>query len=196
MSYEAELAGHYAGVRLRLRSPMAPMPPPRVSPLQLTAPKYVAPPPPPAPEVEVAEDDEVAITSRDILRQVARKHNVTVPMMIGASRRANISSARREAAGRMHMELGMSLAQIGRRMRRDHTTILHMIRVESLTNDNLREAYGFRQKERDIIGQECIRLRSEGVGTTEICRRLGVSKGKVEYALRYKSFPQAEHGGN
>ena len=175
---------------------MAPIPPPRVSPLQLTAPKYTPTPPPKIEAPEIVEDEGGLVTSRDIMLQVARKHHVSIPMLIGDARRANIMAARREAAGRMHMELGMSLAQIGRRMRRDHTTILHMIRVESLTNDKLREAYGFRRKERDIIGQECLRLRSEGVGITEICRRLGVSKGKVEYAVRYRKFPHAKHGGN
>jgi len=134
--------------------------------------------------------------SMDILKQIAAKHAVTIPLLIGQSRQRHIIKARREAVARMHLELGLSLSQIGRRMHRDPTTILHTIRVESLTNKSLRNAYGLRSQKRDAVNAECIRLRGEGLGYTEICRRLGVTKGKVDYALRYKSFPQAKDGGN
>lgn len=136
------------------------------------------------------------LTSMDILKQIATKHRVTIPLLVGQSRQQNLIKARREAVARMHLELGLSLSQIGRRMHRDHTTILHTIRVESLTNKPLRDAYGFRSQNRDAVSAECIRLRAEGMRKSEICRRLGVTKGKLDYALRYKSFPQAKHGGN
>jgi chromosomal replication initiation ATPase DnaA len=64
-----------------------------------------------------------------ILRQVARKHGVTLSEMLGPSRKRFIAHARFEAAYRLRTECRMSLPQIGRRLGgKDHTTIIHALR--------------------------------------------------------------------
>jgi len=64
-----------------------------------------------------------------IVKLVALKHGVSVEDMRGPSRVTKISHARQEAMALMHGHCGMSLPEVGRKFDRDHTTVLHAIRV-------------------------------------------------------------------
>lgn len=66
---------------------------------------------------------------KQIVGEVARKHNVSVQEIVGGQRTDRIVQARHECCYRLSHETSMSLPQIGRRLGgRDHTTILHGIR--------------------------------------------------------------------
>lgn len=68
-----------------------------------------------------------------IIRDVAKKHGLTVAELVGDARSRWIAWPRFEAAHQLRTELGWSLPQIGRRLGdRDHTTILNALnRYES-----------------------------------------------------------------
>lgn len=58
-----------------------------------------------------------------ILREVAKHHDTTVKDILSNSRfRAHVA-ARQEAMHRLHVELGMSVSAVGRRLNKDHTTV-------------------------------------------------------------------------
>lgn len=66
---------------------------------------------------------------RDIIRDVAADHGMTVAEMISHRREKRLVRARWEAAARLAAETPLSLQQIGRKLgNRDHTTILYAIR--------------------------------------------------------------------
>lgn len=65
---------------------------------------------------------------RRIAAECAAEEGSTVEELKGPRRAASIVRGRQKAWWRMSRELGMSLPAIGRRMNRDHTTILWGIR--------------------------------------------------------------------
>jgi len=66
---------------------------------------------------------------KSIIRDVAKKHGLSVAELIGPARSRWIAWPRFEAAHQLRTELGWSLPQIGRRLGdRDHTTALNMLR--------------------------------------------------------------------
>ena len=69
---------------------------------------------------------------RTILNEVAKRHMISPKDILSNSRRNFIVVARQEVCWRLHKELKMSLPQIGRRLNRDHTTILHSLRAYEL----------------------------------------------------------------
>ena len=69
-----------------------------------------------------------------ISAQVCHKYGITQGQLFGRSVRRVISSARKEVYYRAHEELKMSLANIGRYFRRDHTTIAHGIKQHKILN--------------------------------------------------------------
>lgn len=103
----------------------------RISPAALKraltpAPRVPAPPPLPLPGFT----PEVV---RDTLRAAAAAHGVTVEDLRGAGREQRIAYARQDAMARLR---GLdvygrrpSLAQVGRWLNRDHSTVLHGIRA-------------------------------------------------------------------
>lgn len=60
-----------------------------------------------------------------IIYNVALKHGLTIADIMGRRRKPNIVLARHEAMYELHATGKYSLPQIGRFMKRDHTTILH-----------------------------------------------------------------------
>lgn len=65
-------------------------------------------------------------SSESILRNISVEFDVSVDELLGTDRCAAITRARQEAYLRLR-ELGWTLPRIGRRMKRDHTTIMHGI---------------------------------------------------------------------
>lgn len=65
---------------------------------------------------------------KQIIREVADKHGVTVAQIRGKSRKRNIVPARHEACYRMHMETTFSLVQIALKIGYvEHTVVIHAI---------------------------------------------------------------------
>jgi hypothetical protein len=70
------------------------------------------------------------ITMREIVREVARKHGVSVNDIVSERRPRAVVLARHEAMWRCKQETTCSLPQIGRAIGgRDHTTVLHGVRM-------------------------------------------------------------------
>jgi len=165
MSYEAELAGRYAGARKRLGM----IAPPKAK-------VAVKPRAPRIPESALAPwpEHEPIPSYRTILREVAAKHNTTVAAIIGGSHARSIMPARRQAAARMYLELGMSLTSIGERMNRDHTTILHMLRKAAVEVPELAALIEQRRMmadaERELKQSEAMRYCRMGLSRNEIAR--------------------------
>ena len=70
-----------------------------------------------------------ALRWKSIVAEVCEKHNLTWSMLMSDRRHVGIVRARHEAFWRMSRECRMSLPAIGRRMGRDHTTVLHGVRT-------------------------------------------------------------------
>lgn len=66
-----------------------------------------------------------------IAEQMCRKHGVTVAEILSPRREQRLSVIRQEIWYRLARETTMSLPQIGKRFNRDHTSILHGIRVHA-----------------------------------------------------------------
>lgn len=68
------------------------------------------------------------VTGREILSEVAERHDVTVAQLTGPSRKKYIAHARQEAMWEMRQRTKLSSVQIARLCgRTDHTTALHGI---------------------------------------------------------------------
>jgi hypothetical protein len=115
------LQEHYKAVRARLHAGK----PTRIDP------------PPPEPDLPppvdlgllMREAHDLADTPigprwKYVLRDVAKRHNLTIDQLIGPRRHRHLVTARIEAYHLLR-GLGYTLPQIGHRMNRDHTTILH-----------------------------------------------------------------------
>lgn len=64
-----------------------------------------------------------------IILQVCNKHGITYTEIISPRREVRLVRARHEAMWRLKQETAMSFPSIGRRFNRDHTTVLHAVRV-------------------------------------------------------------------
>jgi hypothetical protein len=117
-----------------------------------TTPKtpVVAKPPPPAPKPSLADrlavptrpvvylqfNDEPMKISGVIVNQVCDKHALTAWQIKSPGRTKNLVAARFEAAYRLYAECPhLSLTQIGKILRRDHTSIIHAITEYARRND-------------------------------------------------------------
>lgn len=119
------LLDHYKAVRARLHAGRPPDP--------VRPPPEPDRPPEPVPidlgplmrEAHDLADTPVGPRWKYILRDVAKRHNLTVDQLIGPRRHRHLVTARIEAYHLLR-GLGYTLPQIGHRMgNRDHTTILH-----------------------------------------------------------------------
>lgn len=115
-----------AAVRDRLFNP-----PNRILPLQV-----VEHEPKPVPTIRKRTGRDVLNLSsvhrplkwRHIVDQVVKKHGVTLDLMIGETRRKDVYLARWELFARLYEETGMSLPQIGKLVRKDHSTVFQGIK--------------------------------------------------------------------
>lgn len=78
--------------------------------------------------------------AREMIADIAEKHRVTFRDVIGVARFKEIVAARMEACFEIAKAFpSMSLSEIGRLVRKDHTTVIHAIRVfNERTGENLR----------------------------------------------------------
>lgn len=68
-------------------------------------------------------------TMAEIAAQVAAERRISISELKGVRRDAGLAHARQEAMWRMYQQGRWSLPQIGRFLNRDHTTVIHGIRV-------------------------------------------------------------------
>ena len=111
------------------KAPPPPLPPPES---QLVLP----PPPPPEPVVNPVFEKLIDYRPqwRIISQEVCAKHKLTLKDLQGNRRFKKIAIARREVFWRLRQELGMSLLDIARKMGKDHTSVLHGLRVYARDN--------------------------------------------------------------
>ena len=64
----------------------------------------------------------------DIIQEVITLHDISLSDFLGKKRHHEIVVARKEVAKRLRAELNLSLNDIGRRLNRDHSTILYYLK--------------------------------------------------------------------
>jgi hypothetical protein len=76
----------------------------------------------------VLDDIEIGITGREIIERIARKAEMTYDDIIGPSRGRRLVAVRHRAMIEVYIRKpALSLVQIGRLFKRDHTTIIHAL---------------------------------------------------------------------
>jgi hypothetical protein len=65
---------------------------------------------------------------KEILRETCAKYKIHPEEVLGKSRESPLIYCRREVYYRLRTELGMSLNQIGLKLNKDHTSVLHGVR--------------------------------------------------------------------
>jgi hypothetical protein len=126
-----------------------------------------------------------------ILGEVARKHKVPYKSILGVSRLAHITQARREFIFRCMEEIpNASYAGVGRYVKRDHTTVLYAHKkgladpssLEPLERKivvyNTKSDNGF-----SFFESEVIRLIKEGLNHVQVANQLGKTPHQVTSAL-------------
>ena len=89
-----------------------------------------------------AQTKRKTISAKQLIDKVAKYYDLSAKDLLGKSRIKNIKTARQISMYLMKEELGLSTVEIGRELSKDHTTIMHGIKVikENLKTDfNLRE---------------------------------------------------------
>ena len=87
------------------------------------------------------------ISSKQLIDKVAKYYNLNSKDLLGKSRVKNIKTARQIAMYLMKEELGLSTVEIGRELSKDHTTIMHGIKV---IKDNLKTDFNLREQITDL----------------------------------------------
>ena len=78
----------------------------------------------------VSSEKEIEAISVDaIILRVCNVNKVSVADLKGASRKRHLVAARRECAASLKAELGLTIADIGRILQRDHSTIISLLKA-------------------------------------------------------------------
>ena len=118
-----------------------PPPPPPVIP-EIVAVVEAPPPPEPVKPPSVFERlEDYRPPWRIIAQEVSEKHNIPLKELQGNRRFKRLSVARREIFWRLRHEKGMSLLDIARKMGKDHTSVIHGLKVYA-RNHQLQPASG------------------------------------------------------
>ena len=83
------------------------------------------------------------LSSRQLIERVAKYYNLSSKDLLGTSRMKDIKNARQVAMYLMREELGLSTVKIGLEFSKDHTTIMHGIKV---IEANLKSNFSFREQ--------------------------------------------------
>jgi hypothetical protein len=116
--------------------PALPKRPKDILKLQSDPPKPVPPAPRAVPPRQHLIESEIVPLHRiaaerwkDVLRETAEKHRMSVTTLLSKRRAREIVSARQEACYRLVMEFGMSYPAVARRVNYfDHTSVIHAVR--------------------------------------------------------------------
>ena len=122
-------------VRAQLREPPAPQPEPEPVAEEVQVEEGPAPLPPvlakqfsEAHQLLRAAKITVVPRWKEILRETCAKYKIHPEEVLGKSREWPLIYCRREVYYRLRTELGMSLNQIGLKLNKDHTSVLHGVR--------------------------------------------------------------------
>jgi hypothetical protein len=128
------------------------------------------------------------LTSMQILWQVCEAHNLEMSVLIGSRRSARVIPARQEAAFRMYCELDLSLQDIGRRMHRDHTSVIASIRRYLVCNPEAQGTYDEARERREMrprsLRERVLILTIRGYTQEQITKCVPVSESFVAKAVR------------
>ena len=87
------------------------------------------------------------ISVKQLIDKVAKYYNLSSKDILGTSRIKNIKTARQIGMYLMKEELGLSTVEIGRELSKDHTTIMHGIKV---IKTNLKTDFNLREQITDL----------------------------------------------
>ncbi|MBP5648210.1 chromosomal replication initiator protein DnaA [Candidatus Saccharibacteria bacterium] len=87
------------------------------------------------------------ISVKQLIDKVAKYYNLSSKDLLGTSRIKNIKTARQISMYLMKEELGLSTVEIGRELSKDHTTIMHGIKV---IKNNLKTDFNLREQITDL----------------------------------------------
>ena len=87
------------------------------------------------------------ISAKQLIDKVAKYYDLNSKDLLGKSRVKNIKTARQIGMYLMKEELGLSTVEIGRELSKDHTTIMHGIKV---VKDNLKTDFNLREQITDL----------------------------------------------
>ena len=109
------------------------------------------------PPYELIDDSYIAQTTvqtkrktisvKQLIDKVAKYYNLSSKDLLGTSRVKNIKTARQIGMYLMKEELGLSTVEIGRELSKDHTTIMHGIKV---IKTNLKTDFNLREQITDL----------------------------------------------
>lgn len=111
---------------------------PEPEPAPVVQPVLQAPPPPPEVEEDVLEhygplNMLAPCSGKFLLAVAALRHGLSVEEIVGGSRKREHVAARVEAMCLIYQHTQWSLPQVGRFLRRDHTTVLHALQKCGVT---------------------------------------------------------------
>lgn len=103
------------------------------------------------PTIEVIEDltglpqdgNKRHLSPKQVIERVAKYYSLTTKDLLGTSRLKDIKNARQVAMYLLNEELGLSTVKIGQEFKKDHTTIMHGIKM---VNKNLKSDFSFREQ--------------------------------------------------
>ena len=78
-------------------------------------------------------------TADEIILAICRRREVQGPDLHGHSTTKRLVEARREIANELRRQFGMSSTEIGHKLNRDHTTVLHLLGLTKRAREHLRE---------------------------------------------------------
>jgi len=87
------------------------------------------------------------ISAKQLIDKVAKYYDLSAKEILGTSRVKNIKTARQIGMYLMKEELGMSTVEIGRELSKDHTTVMHGIKV---VKTNLKTDFNLREQITDL----------------------------------------------
>lgn len=90
------------------------------------------------------------VSSRQLIDRVAKYYNLSAKDLLGTSRVKDIKNARQIAMYLMNEELGLSTVKIGNEFGKDHTTIMHGVKV---VKDNLKKDFNLREQISELRGK-------------------------------------------
>ena len=90
------------------------------------------------------------VSSKQLIDRVAKYYNLTSKDLLGTSRMKDIKNARQVAMYLMNEELGLSTVKIGNEFNKDHTTIMHGIKV---VKENIQKDFSVREQISELRGK-------------------------------------------
>ena len=90
------------------------------------------------------------LSPKQLIDKVAKYYNINSKDIFGTSRVKDIKNARQVAMYLLSEELGLSTVKIGNEFHKDHTTIMHGIKV---VKDNLKKDFNLREQISELRGK-------------------------------------------